>query len=208
MFRHVVLFNWTDGMTEEMEAQFAAELTALAPTLPGVRAYQAGPDAGLVEGNFDFAVVADFDDAEPVTSPTATTRRTRTSSPGSAGRTPRSGPRCSTRSELGVSDHLAERHVRCREDQGTGRRTGGRPPRLPAMVGWVTWKGRTGRRRCRQNAGDVEDLRGHTDAPPNRSVRRRESVTALHQQGHAVVRHDVRTAHPAHQLQLPCTARK
>ena len=63
MFRHVVLFTWTDGMTDEMEAQFAAELTALAPTLPGVRAYQAGPDAGLVEGNFDFAVVADFDDA-------------------------------------------------------------------------------------------------------------------------------------------------
>ena len=64
MFRHVVLFTWTDGMTDEMEAQFAAELTALAPTLPGVRSYRAGPDAGLVEGNFDFAVVADFDDAD------------------------------------------------------------------------------------------------------------------------------------------------
>lgn len=64
MFRHVVLFTWTDGMTDEMEAQFAAELTALAPTLPGVRAYQAGPDVGLVEGNFDFAVVADFADAD------------------------------------------------------------------------------------------------------------------------------------------------
>jgi heme-degrading monooxygenase HmoA len=64
MFRHVVLFTWTDGMTEEMERQFTAELTALAPTLPGVRAYHAGPDAGLIEGNFDFAVVADFDDAD------------------------------------------------------------------------------------------------------------------------------------------------
>lgn len=63
MIRHVVLFTWTDGMTEEMERQFAAELTALARKL-GVPSYHAGPDVGLVEGNFDFAVVADFDDAE------------------------------------------------------------------------------------------------------------------------------------------------
>jgi Stress responsive A/B Barrel Domain len=64
MIRHVVLFTWTDGMTEEMERQFAGELNELAPRLPGVRAYRAGPDAGIVEGNFDFAVVADFDDAD------------------------------------------------------------------------------------------------------------------------------------------------
>lgn len=63
MIRHVVLFTWTDGMTEEAERQFAAELTALAGKL-GVPSYRAGPDVGLVEGNFDFAVVADFDDAE------------------------------------------------------------------------------------------------------------------------------------------------
>jgi hypothetical protein len=63
MIRHVVLFTWTESMTEEIERQFAAELNALAPTMPGVRAYHAGPDAGLVEGNFDFAVVGDFDDA-------------------------------------------------------------------------------------------------------------------------------------------------
>jgi len=63
MIRHVVLFTWTDGMTGEMEQQFAAELTALAGRL-GVPSYRAGPDAGLIEGNFDFAVVADFEDAE------------------------------------------------------------------------------------------------------------------------------------------------
>jgi hypothetical protein len=64
MIRHVVLFTWDDGMTDEMEQQFAAELTALAPKLAGLRSYHAGPDAGLVEGNFDFAVVADFEDVE------------------------------------------------------------------------------------------------------------------------------------------------
>ena len=63
MIRHVVLFTWTDGMTDEMEQQFAAELTDLAGRL-GVPSYQAGPDVGLIEGNFDFAVVGDFEDAD------------------------------------------------------------------------------------------------------------------------------------------------
>ena len=63
MIRHVVLFTWDDEMTDEMEKQFATELTALAPKLTGLRSYHAGPDAGVIEGNFDFAVVADFDDA-------------------------------------------------------------------------------------------------------------------------------------------------
>jgi len=62
MIRHVVMFTWDDEMTDEMEQQLTAELTALAPRLAGLRSYHAGPDVGVVEGNFDFAVVADFDD--------------------------------------------------------------------------------------------------------------------------------------------------
>jgi Stress responsive A/B Barrel Domain len=62
MIRHVAMFTWDDEMTDDMERQFAAELTALAPKLAGLRSYHCGPDAGLVEGNFDFAVVADFAD--------------------------------------------------------------------------------------------------------------------------------------------------
>ena len=64
MIRHVAHFTWTEGMTEAMEEQFAAELTALGSTLPGLRAYRAGPDVGIKEGNFDFAVVADFEDVD------------------------------------------------------------------------------------------------------------------------------------------------
>ena len=64
MFRHVVLFTWSEGMTDAMEQQFAAELTALATSLPSVRGYHAGADAGINAGNFDFAVVADFDDLD------------------------------------------------------------------------------------------------------------------------------------------------
>ncbi len=64
MIRHVALFTWSEGMTDAMEQQFVAELSALAPTLRGVRAYHAGPDEGINAGNFDFAVVADFDDVD------------------------------------------------------------------------------------------------------------------------------------------------
>ena len=47
MFRHVVLFRWTDDATE-----------------PEIRRYQFGRDAGLMDDNFDFAIVADFDSRE------------------------------------------------------------------------------------------------------------------------------------------------
>jgi Stress responsive A/B Barrel Domain len=64
MIRHVVVFRWDDEMTDAIEQQLVTELNALAPTLPGVRSYRAGPDAGVIEGNWDFAVVGDFDDVD------------------------------------------------------------------------------------------------------------------------------------------------
>jgi hypothetical protein len=64
MIRHVVMFTWDDKMTDEMEKQLVTELTGLAPKLAGLRSYHCGPDVGLIQGNFDFAVVADFDDAD------------------------------------------------------------------------------------------------------------------------------------------------
>lgn len=62
MIRHVVVFTWDDGMTQAMEQRFAAELTDFAGLMSGLRSYHAGPDLGLSQGNYDFAVVADFDD--------------------------------------------------------------------------------------------------------------------------------------------------
>ncbi|HEY2550854.1 MAG TPA: Dabb family protein [Streptosporangiaceae bacterium] len=64
MIRHVVLFRWTAQATEEQKKNAADQLSTLPPLMSGLRAYHFGPDAGLVEGNFDFAVVADFDDEE------------------------------------------------------------------------------------------------------------------------------------------------
>ncbi|MBO0776706.1 MAG: Dabb family protein [Actinobacteria bacterium] len=64
MFRHVVLFKWADGMTDERVRAVAAELRKLPAAIGTLRGYQVGPDAGLNPANSDFAVVADFDDAE------------------------------------------------------------------------------------------------------------------------------------------------
>jgi Stress responsive A/B Barrel Domain len=64
MIRHVVLFTWIPEATDRQKQQVAEELRALPPLMTGLRAYHFGPDAGIVDGNFDFAVVADFDDAE------------------------------------------------------------------------------------------------------------------------------------------------
>jgi Stress responsive A/B Barrel Domain len=62
MIRHVVLISWVPEVTTEQVRRVQTELTALKPLIDGLRDYQIGPDAGLVDGNADFAIVADFDD--------------------------------------------------------------------------------------------------------------------------------------------------
>ncbi len=62
MIRHTVLFSWKPEATEEEKQQAAAEVAKLPSVVPSVRAFVSGPDAGLNQGNFDFAVTADFDD--------------------------------------------------------------------------------------------------------------------------------------------------
>ena len=64
MIRHVVLFAWVPEATDQQKQRVADELRKLPPLMTGLRAYHFGPDAGIVDGNFDFAVVADFDDAQ------------------------------------------------------------------------------------------------------------------------------------------------
>jgi stress responsive alpha/beta barrel protein len=63
MIRHIVLFSWKPEATEEQKQQVATEVAKLPSTVPSIRAFVSGPDAGLGQaGNFDFAVSADFDD--------------------------------------------------------------------------------------------------------------------------------------------------
>lgn len=64
MFRHVVMFRWTPDASAEDKALVASGLAGLPAAIETIRAYRFGPDAGLAEGNWDFVLVADFDDVE------------------------------------------------------------------------------------------------------------------------------------------------
>jgi len=48
--------------TAEQKQQVTDDLRSLPPLMSGLRAFDVGPDAGVVDGNADFALVADFDD--------------------------------------------------------------------------------------------------------------------------------------------------
>jgi len=62
MIRHTVLFRWIPEAAPEEKERVATQLAKLPSMVASVRAFASGPDAGLAQGNFDFAVTADFDD--------------------------------------------------------------------------------------------------------------------------------------------------
>ncbi len=64
MFRHVVLMRWQEGTTAADVAAIAEALGGLPAAIPELRDYQFGHDVAINDGNFDFAVVADFEDAD------------------------------------------------------------------------------------------------------------------------------------------------
>ncbi|MCO6006514.1 Dabb family protein [Actinoallomurus purpureus] len=63
-FRHVVVFRWNESATDERRREVVGRLNALPGAIPEIAAYHVGGDAGLNDGNFDFAVVADFADRD------------------------------------------------------------------------------------------------------------------------------------------------
>ena len=62
MFRHVVLFRWTEDTTDEEKRTVEERLAELPGVIPEIKDYHYGADAGINDGNYDFAVVADFAD--------------------------------------------------------------------------------------------------------------------------------------------------
>ena len=62
MIRHVVVFTWKPEATAEQVEYIATELRKLPAGIPAIKAFACGADAGINQGNFDFAVTADFDD--------------------------------------------------------------------------------------------------------------------------------------------------
>ncbi len=64
MLRHVVCLTWNEHATPAAVAALTAALAELPAQIPELRAYSVGPDVGLASANADFAIVADFDDAD------------------------------------------------------------------------------------------------------------------------------------------------
>ncbi len=63
MLRHVVLMRWKPGTTAIEKQAIREGLAALPAAIPEIRSYQFGDDAAIVEGNYQFAIVADFENA-------------------------------------------------------------------------------------------------------------------------------------------------
>lgn len=61
MLRHCVMFRWIDDASDEAKEAVAAGLGEMA-RLDCVASMVHGPDAGLVEGNWDYVVNAEFTD--------------------------------------------------------------------------------------------------------------------------------------------------
>jgi len=61
---HVALFTWKPGTTDEQIQALTDALSALPGLIADIRSYRLGSDAGVVEGNDSFAMVAEFDDLD------------------------------------------------------------------------------------------------------------------------------------------------
>ena len=64
MIRHTVMFTWKPEATEEQQQRVATELSRLPSVIPSLKAYSMGTDIGVNQGNWQFVVVADFDDLD------------------------------------------------------------------------------------------------------------------------------------------------
>lgn len=61
MFRHVIQLRFKDGTSPEQIAALHAALAELPRQIPEIRRYHFGDDARVSDGNWDFALVAEFD---------------------------------------------------------------------------------------------------------------------------------------------------
>jgi len=61
---HLAMYTWKPGTTDEQVQGFQDALATLPGLIPEIRSLRFGADAGLVEGNDRFALVAEFDDVD------------------------------------------------------------------------------------------------------------------------------------------------
>ena len=60
-FRQVVLWRWADDVPDDHIEQVRSALDALPAQIPQIRSFLHGSDVGVSEGNYDYVLVADFD---------------------------------------------------------------------------------------------------------------------------------------------------
>ncbi|MEO6651382.1 MAG: Dabb family protein [Ilumatobacteraceae bacterium] len=63
-FRHVVMFKWNDDVDADHVELVRARLSTLPSAIDEIRSYVHGSDVGVSDGNYDYVVVADFDDVD------------------------------------------------------------------------------------------------------------------------------------------------
>ena len=64
MIRHVVVFRWNDVVTDDRLIAMSAALDALPGAIPEIVAYRHGRDLGIGPTNFQYAITADFANAD------------------------------------------------------------------------------------------------------------------------------------------------
>jgi quinol monooxygenase YgiN len=62
MLRHVAMFHWKDGISDEQKAAARDALAALKQEVPSVVEYTVGFDIRRNPNNWDMVLVADFED--------------------------------------------------------------------------------------------------------------------------------------------------
>ena len=64
MFRHVVMVKFTPEATDEQKETLREGLATMPEQIPEVRAYRFGDDVRISADNFDFVLVADFENQD------------------------------------------------------------------------------------------------------------------------------------------------
>lgn len=62
--RHVVMFTFADGLGPDYVDRVRQGLDSMPTTIAEIRSYTHGTDIGISDGNYDYVVVADFDNVE------------------------------------------------------------------------------------------------------------------------------------------------
>jgi hypothetical protein len=62
MFHHIAMFRFREDVSEATITDLTRRLRALRESVPSIRSYEVGRDAGISEGAWDLVVVGAFDD--------------------------------------------------------------------------------------------------------------------------------------------------